>query len=321
MNLASTLKTENRRTPWLIIGLVVLIAVLWTVVESLPALMTTRYSLYEIVWLRYAGHLLAMVVLLGPRRVFASLQTKRLPLQIGRGVLMLVMPISFILGIERMSVHDVLAIFWLCPLWILGFAALVERETVSWQAWLIGIAAIIAGQLILRPDRDTLHSTAVFALLMGLSFGLYVVLTRVLRTEPHQTSLFFTAACVFVPLTFVMPFVWHTPALQDIVIMATISVAGLGLLWALDFVCERTPARMLAFFMPFQLVIGVLLPLLLGNAGVGKLTWVGCALIVGIVIVGLSLRSNPSLKSSDSLPERVDDQMNDKAEPANAHHG
>ena len=162
----------------MIVGLVALIAVLWTVVESLPALMTARYSLYEIVWLRYASHLLAMVVLLGPRRTFSALHTKRLPLQIGRGLLMLIMPISFIIGIERMAIHDVLAIFWLCPLWILGWAALVGRETVSWPMWALGVAAVIAGQLILRPDRDAFHSAAVFAVLLhATNFGrqVYVI--------------------------------------------------------------------------------------------------------------------------------------------------
>jgi hypothetical protein len=83
-----------------------------------------------------------------------------------------------------------------------------------------------------------------------------------------------------------MPMVWQTPSLQDVLIMTTIGLVGLGLLWALDRVCEETPASTLAAFMPLQVVCSVALAAALGDSLPGRMVLAGCVLITGVAIVG-----------------------------------
>jgi drug/metabolite transporter (DMT)-like permease len=130
-----------------------------------------------------------------------------------------------------------------CPLLLLAFATVVLRERASVWTWLGAVVGIVGVQLILQPDEGASGSTTLLALVMGLAFSLYVVLTRALRTEPRAANLVFTAICVLAPLSLVMLMVWRMPPVQDMVIMTTIGLVGLALLWALDRACESVSAK------------------------------------------------------------------------------
>ncbi len=225
----------TRRARLAVVGVVALLALLWNVVEGVPVLLSPGYSLYQIVWMRYAAHLVVLLLFLAARGKLALLSTERPALQIGRGLLMLAMPWFFITGLGFTTVGGVMAVFWVAPLMVLVLAALLLRDVARLPVWIataIGYAAVL---LLLRPDRQTISTTALLlALGMAFSFSLYVVLTRTLRTEATATNLFYTAVAVFVPLSFFMPALWKTPSPRDLLIMAVVGIAGLGLLWALD---------------------------------------------------------------------------------------
>lgn len=281
----------GKQPPLVVFGLIGMVAVAWTVIESLPIFMTARYSLYQIVWMRYAAHLVALAVLLGPRRALGLLRTPRPGLQIGRGLLMLAMPAAFITAIGRTAAHNALAIFWLSPVMILALAAAVLRERADWLTWLGAAVSVAGAQLILQPDVSALGAGAPLALVMGLSFSLYVVLTRSLRTEPRAANLLFTAVCVFLPLSIVMLAVWQTPSLQDVLVMTTIGLVGLGLLWALDRACEEMQISDFAALMPLQLVCGVVLASAMGRTLPGKMVLAGCGLVAGVTLFGFVIRA------------------------------
>ena len=53
----------------------------------------------------------------------------------GDGLLMIVMPASFIVSLGQVRGADVMAVFWLAPLLLLGFALLIQRDRPRWTAW------------------------------------------------------------------------------------------------------------------------------------------------------------------------------------------
>lgn len=71
-------------------------ALLWIVVEEIPALLSPSYSLYQVVWMRYGVHLLFLLLYLAARGKLTLVRTAQPGLQIGRGLLMLAMPFFFI---------------------------------------------------------------------------------------------------------------------------------------------------------------------------------------------------------------------------------
>jgi drug/metabolite transporter (DMT)-like permease len=258
---------------------------LWTIAEILPTMLTPGYSLYQVVWVRYGVHILVLLVALAPRQGRALFHTRRPALQVGRGLLMLIMPVSFIASLGQARASDVLAVFWLAPLLLLGFAAVLQGDRPRWPIWATALTGLLGAWLILRPSAAVLDA-ALFGLGMAVSFSLYVMLTRSLRGERTPTNLLYSALAVFLPLTLVMPGVWQPLTPRDAMLMAGVGLAGLGVLWALDRACSLAPVSSIACLFPLQLVaIGVALPLLSG-AQPARLAILGAALIIGSALGG-----------------------------------
>jgi len=296
-------RSETRRAV-LVAGLLGLFVLLWSVAEWLPTLLTPGYSLYQVVWMRYGTHILVMLLALAPRHGRALFRTQRLGLQLGRGLLMLVMPASYILSLDRARGGDVMAVFWLVPILILVFAALVQGDRARWPLWGAAAATTLGAQLILRPT--TSGAAAIFGLGMALSFSLYVVLTRSLRDEPTMVNLFYSAVAVFVPLTLAMPAVWQPLTARDAIVMAGVGLVGLVVLWALDKACELVSATVFGPLFALQLLLALLLSPLLGGPQAGRLALVGAALIAGAAIVALRSTADKQTASREPREARLE---------------
>jgi drug/metabolite transporter (DMT)-like permease len=257
-------------------GLLGLFALGWSVAEWLPMQLKSEFSLFQVVWVRYATHLLFMLIVLMPRYGRSLWQTQRPALQLGRGLLMLIMPASYIFSLGHVRGGDVLAFFWLTPLCILAFAAIVQRDRAPWPLWAAALATSLGALMIIRPS-PAVADAALFGLGMALSFSLYVVLTRSLRDEPTLVNLFYSALAVFVPLTFALPSFWQPLTIYDTLIMAAIGFVGLVVLWALDKACEIASVNIFAPLFTWQLLL--YLPIFALAGGVGKLALAGAVLI------------------------------------------
>jgi drug/metabolite transporter (DMT)-like permease len=295
---------EPTRRVMLVAALLGVFALFWSVAEWLPTLLSPGYTLYQLVWVRYATHLVFMLLVLAPRHGRSLFRTARPGLQLGRGLLMLVMPVSFILSLGQVRANDVLAVFWLTPLCILGFAALVQRDRAPWPLWGAALAATLGAQLILRPSAGVVAAVG-YGLGMALSFSLYVVLTRSLRAEPTMVNLFYSALAVFVPISLVMPAVWQPLGLRDALIMMAVGLVGLVVLWALDKACELVSTTLFAPLFTLQLLL--YLPMLaLAGAWPGRLALVGVALIVGAASVAVYEGSRASVSRREALDTRLE---------------
>jgi drug/metabolite transporter (DMT)-like permease len=297
--IARIFRTEKQR--FIAAGLMVLLAALWAIAELLPTFLTPGYSLYQVVWVRYITHIVCMLLVLLPRHGLGVFHTQRPALQIGRGLLMVVMPASFIASIGQASGYDVLAVFWLTPLLLLAFAALLQGDRPNWLVWCAAGASALGAQLILRPTATALAAVP-YGLGMAVSFSLYVVLTRTLRTERTMTNLLYSALVVAVPLTFVMPAVWQPLTLRDGLIMAGVGVVGLAVLWIIDRVSDLLPISVFASLFSLQLVLmAVVLPLVAG-ARPAKLALAGTLLVLGAACAGWFVPRKPQSSESETVP-------------------
>jgi drug/metabolite transporter (DMT)-like permease len=264
---------------------------LWTTVEGTAVFLSRPYSLYQIIWTRYAAHLLFMLVVLGPRYKTRLVRTKHLGLQVFRGLLMLGMPAFFITAVSRLPVNDVMAAFWVAPLMVLALSAVVLRERIQLWQWAIAGAGLVGALFILRPAGGLLQWAIILPLGMAFCFSLYVVLTRYLRAEETITNLFYTALCVLAPLSLGMPFVWRTPTVGDILLMSIIGLLGLLLLYILDKACEMVPASDFATYLYFQPLWMVAANYLLAAELPGKLALLGALIISGSITLTFALNT------------------------------
>lgn len=214
--------------PFVAAGLVASFGLLWAVIEGIASL--TDVSIEQLVWTRYAIHLLVLLLVFGRRHRSSLVRAKRPLLQAGRSLLMLGMPLCFFGAVKSMAVNDTLAVFWTALLAVL----LVPGRYRSLARLTAGVAAYIGVLLVLHPTAGVLHMGTVFALGMGACFVGYLWLTEILSSDSTLTNLFHSALWVFATLSVRMPFVWRRPSLRAWVAMAAVGILGLVALCLLD---------------------------------------------------------------------------------------
>lgn len=231
-------------------------AVMWAVIEVMAGSVLRRYSPYQVVWTRYAVHLLLMLALWGLREPRSLWQTSRPVFHLARSLLMFGMPASWVMAMEQgVSGGTIMTIFWFSPLAILALARWLLHERIPAWLWLAtGVAC--AGAFLtheaapIASVREMLLPTS-----MALCFSLYVVMTRMLRTENVLANLFYTALGVFLVLTPAMGWLWVWPTPVDALVMVAVGALGFVALWLLDRASAAAPVSLSAPFNFVQIAV------------------------------------------------------------------
>lgn len=262
-------------------------ALCFTVVELVGEHMVSNISPYQVVWTRYAVHLVFMLLVLGPVYKTRLVKTGRLKIQILRSMTMLAMPVCFILASATMPTHDIWAVYWSSPLVALALSAWVLRESADWRHWLVALVGLGGMLLIFQPDRAVLALAALLAFGMGVAISLHLTLSRVLRHDHPVTSLFHTALWVFLALSFMMPSVWRTPSLTSLVGMIIIGLVGALGLFALARAGELSPLPVVASFAYSESIWTLTLNAILFGVIPGKVVLLGLLVIIGVTAYSL----------------------------------
>lgn len=257
-------------------------ALLWAVVESIGVLLVDDQHPLQVVWVRYATHLSLLLAVFAPRRGVTVVRAAHPRLQVARGLLMLLMPLCFLAAVRLTTPADVLSVFWITPLLTMALATWLLRERVGVWRWPLVVGGWAGTLLLMHPDAGALGLGALPALGMALCISLYLVLTRLLRDESTLTNLVFTAACVLVPLSLVLPAFWSGPTARTIVLMAAIGLFGLGALYAFDRAVELAPVSMVVPMLYTQPVWLAVIALTVGSAHLGRATLLGTVLVVSV---------------------------------------
>lgn len=259
----------------------VLAMLAWPIVESLPALLSQRYSPFEIVWIRYGTHLLLMLTLWGPVNASRLVRTRQPVPHAIRAATMLGMPLAFVLGSQRMSTDAIMAVFWIAPFIALFLARVGLGERVQTRHWLVALAGFTGAWLMLGQPGGVLRLSSIFPIAMAGCFALYQVLTRAMRTETTASRLFYTALGVWLPLSAALPWFWITPTLRDLAIMMAIGVLGFLFLAGLDHALDTVPVSSVVPFTLAQPVWGVLLHALVYGRVPGLGAMAGLVMVLG----------------------------------------
>ena len=262
-------------------GWMVVAMVLWAVIEMLPALLSSRYHPFEIVWFRYSTHLALMLAWWLPRQPARLVRARRPGLHALRGLASLGMPLFFLLGAMRLPVHTVMALFWAEALLTVLLASLWLGERVRPWLW-AAVAVAYGGTLLLARPVGVPGLAAVFPLAMAACFAVYQIATRKMLEETVTARLFYTALAVWSPLTLTLPWVWTTPTPADLGVLATIGVLGYVCLYGIDQAFDAVSASRAAPLGLAQPIATALLPWMLGRAAPTP------AAVVGMVVVILA---------------------------------
>ncbi len=251
---AVTSRIAKLNPTFLSIALFCLVSFIWGIMEVIVQHIPGGYPIYQIIWVRYATHLVFMLIIFGPRYGVQLVTTRKLGLQLLRSVMMLIMPISYVLATNYMSVRNILSIFWLLPLLTVVLANVLMGERTAWFYWAAAAAGSVFLAYVLHPNRQVTGLGLILAFIMGLSFSLYIVMTRMLREESRITNLFYTGIGVIIPLSVGLTIFWKPLSLVAGLLIVIIGLLGFVVLWMMDKALETTEASVLAPFLATQMV-------------------------------------------------------------------
>jgi len=129
-------------------------------------LLGARYPVTEIVWARFTGHLIVMLLVFLPQYGWRLLATRRPAVQIARSLLMLGSNLVFVIAIARVPLATASAIGFTSPLLVTALSVPMLRESVGIRRWTAVVVGFIGALLVIRPGAG-MHDPAVLLLLPG----------------------------------------------------------------------------------------------------------------------------------------------------------
>jgi drug/metabolite transporter (DMT)-like permease len=185
---------------------------MFTVMDSMAKYLSRYYPVPGITWARYAFHLLFVVMILGPRLKLGLVRTRRLGLQIVRGMLLAASSMFFFSALKFMPMAEASSISFVAPMLATLLGVILLKEKVEPARWLAVTAGFVGVLIIVRPGSGIFSWVAVLPLATAASFASYQILTRKLAgVDGPYTSLFYSGVVGTVMLAAVLPFQWVTP--------------------------------------------------------------------------------------------------------------
>jgi drug/metabolite transporter (DMT)-like permease len=171
------------------------------------------YPLTEIVWARFAGHLVFVVVAFFPRLGWSLFRTTRPVVQIARSMLLLGSTTLFVSAIGRLPLATASAIGFASPFIVTALSVPVLRERVGPRRWSAVVIGFLGVLLIIRPGAGFTNWAALLVLGSTSSYAVYQVLTRLIA--PHdraETGIVYAALVGTVAMSLIAPLDWRLPA-------------------------------------------------------------------------------------------------------------
>ncbi len=208
----------------------VMAGLVFSAIDSLTKALVADVPVIDAVWGRYLTFVVVMVVVAGrnhPRRLFV---TSRLGTQIARGLAMSAVTTSFFFALSVLPLAEVTTLSSITPLIVVCLAGPMLGERVHRSA-VIGAAVGFGGVLILIGIDPGHFDPAMLAPLgAALAYSIFSLLTRALRAERPDVTLFYAGAVglavasvlfVFVPTT-------SSPTPVEWAAIAFVGVGGLS---------------------------------------------------------------------------------------------
>ena len=229
--------------------------------DSIVKHMAQAYPVVLLMWARWMFQVLGTALWLGPRMKLDLFRTKRLKLQIVRGIAIVLSGLLFMTALKTMPLADATALNYTSPVLVILIARFYLRERLTPMRIAFVVAGITGMLLIVQPGSEIFRGASLLVLVAACVYAAYQVLTRLVADEDPRVTLFYPALVSIVMLTPLLPFLHIRPNMPW---ADALLVGGAGLLGTLGhflfiLAFQRAPASALTPFTYMQLVWAMLL--------------------------------------------------------------
>lgn len=251
--------------------------------------LSSDYPPLQIAALRCLASLPLVVVWVGVRGEFRKVLRVRFGMQALRAAISIVTLTAFIYGVRRLPLSEAYAIFFVAPLLITVFAALILGERIEWQRWAavaIGLAGVL---IVLRPTGAGVATPAGLAVVIcAIGYALTAIMARILgRTDSTESMVFWVLALMGAGATLLALPQWRPIQPQHWIAIAIVGVSGCIGQWAITEALRLGEASFVAPFEYSALVWGLAIDWTLWQTLPGARALAGAAVIVasGIYLI------------------------------------
>lgn len=244
--------------PLLGIGFMLLAGLLFVMLDTGVKWLGQGYSPVQIVWVRYAGHILVLVsylVCLGLARGQTLLKTESLVGQLLRGLLLLGASTFSYLALRELPILQVYVINFSSPLLVTLLAIPLLKERVTLSQGLAVLVGFIGVTITIGPINWRGQPAALLPFGMAFCFALYQLTTRRYGRHDHPlTSLFYAGLAGAFISSLVVPFFWAPVDPGDIPLFLLVGILGAGSQLMMIMAMRCAPASLVSPFLYTQII-------------------------------------------------------------------
>ena len=269
--------------PRLGIALMIATTVVFAVQDGISRYLAENYNVITVVTIRYMFFMCFVLAYSsrqegGIRQVASSGQ---LPLQIGRGLLLVAQICVAILSFSTVGLVNFHAVFASYPLMVMALSVPILGEAVGWRRWLAVCVGFCGVLLILRPGTEMFSSASILPVLAAFMMAVYGILTRyAARRDAAETSFFWTAMAGGIAMLCIGPFFWLPPIGSDWGWMGLLCLTGTGGHYLLIKALDATKASTIQPFAYLQLVFASSIGILVFADSLDPMLIIGSSIIV-----------------------------------------
>lgn len=155
------------------------------------------------------GLFAVLLAMRAPGGLKVTARSARPVLQVLRGLLLAFQIVLTIYCFDYIGLARSQAIFAATPLIVTLLSIVLLREAVGWRRWNAICIGLVGVMIILKPEGDFFDPKLLLAVLGCVTFGLYVIATRLAsRTDTSATSFFYTGVVGMAVMSCIGPFFW-----------------------------------------------------------------------------------------------------------------
>jgi drug/metabolite transporter (DMT)-like permease len=208
--------------------LMILAILLFTAMDATAKGLIERYPAPQVIWARFAGQLLIVLILLN-RRTGPLLRTRYPWLHMVRSTCQFAATGLFFLSLGHIGLAEATALTDINPVLITLGAALFLGERLGPRRIAGVVAALIGALIIIRPGAGVFSLWALLPLGAAIAYTGNALLTRHIGArEPVWTSLLHASIFGTLLGSLALPFVWVPITGPDLALFALVGVLGTG---------------------------------------------------------------------------------------------
>ena len=289
------------------IVLMIIAASLFAALDTTAKYLGQTMDALDVVWLRYAGHVVLVVLFLRAWANFDVFRTKKPILHFVRGLNLLLATVFNFWALRYLQLAEASAIMFCSPLIVTALAGPLLGEPVGLRRWIAVGVGFVGVLVVTRPGTGAMHWAVGLSAVAVVNYASYSILTRRMnRTESAEGLLLISALVGVAALAPVAPSAIGSLSGWTWALAFLLGLFGATGHYALVVAHRVARASIIAPFIYTQMVWMILLGYLIFSDTPDPWTLGGTAIIAaaGLYILHRErVRGKPTVAASDPMAQ------------------